>query len=390
MGNLLLIPVIYCIFDGYTHFHAGQKRLHAFLACHNVYHNGFEITSMQGKYFLFTFCVLFLLVAPATASLAKIVPGSPVFIGESDIDISSALGGCHTIAWWQNGTSMDALPAKNVTLFEINAIPEKNYYYNISPDIFTGYTGIWYCEDRKPNAPVFDVRAPRIAIQVWDLDHNQDVTGKTIPLATNITYRIDTNLYPALNHLNRPNANPSDNFFTVRLADPKGRNIANIYTGNYGGKNTLILPFETSPALTSSTYVWKNGGIWDHAARNIQGDLIYPPGTYTFTLSQNLNHMQESFEAAGRTGTEGLTTSSATITFLAAEPIVKPSSEVTVTSPTPEVSIPAPATSVPATVLVTPTKTPLPKKTTYAPLPGWISLFGVGIAGYLVIFRPHC
>ena len=361
--------------------------MYSFYECHNVYHNGFEITFMQGTYFLFTFCVIFLLIAPAAAGLNKIAAGSPVFIGESNVDVSAALNGCHRIAWWQNGTSMDASPAKNLTISEINAVSEKIYHYNFSPEIFTGYTGTWYCEDKQPNFPVFDLRDPRITIRVWDLDHDQDVTGKAIPRATNITYRIDTNLFPALNYLNRPDKNPSDGFFTVKLTDPLARNIPNIYTGSYGGAHTLILIFDSQPYITSSPYLWKNGNAWDHAARNIQGEEIYPPGNYTFNVTQNLNHMEESFMASGAVDLEGKTKSSATVTFLAPDPLAVPSSPVPVTTTFPEVTISTPATTVYTTATAMPTSYPVAKKTTYAPLPEWIALLGVGIAGFLAVAR---
>jgi hypothetical protein len=365
-----------------------KKTMYSCYACHNVYHNGFEITFMQGKYILYAFCLIFLLIAPAAASLSKIAAGSPVFLGENAVDISAALKGCHTIAWWQNGTSMDASPSKNMTLYAIDSIAERNYFFNISPALFSNYTGMWYCEDMQPHTPVFDVRDPQIAITVWDLDQDQDVTGKTIPRATNITYRIDTNLYPALNYLNRPNSNPSDSFFTVKLTDPRGRNIANIYTGNYGGTNTLILPFDTTPYISSSPYLWRNGNTWDRAARNIQGDVIYPPGNYTFTVSQNLNHMQESYAAGGGNDMEGKMISSATVTFLASDSVTVPSSSVTTVSTLPQVIISSPATPVLTIATAVPITSPA-KKTTYAPLPGWIALLGVGIAGVLAVVRRN-
>ncbi len=337
---------------------------------------------MQGKYFFITFCVIFLLITPAAASLNKIAAGSPVFIGENNVDISSALNGCRIIAWQQNGTSTGNSPVKNLTLFELNTASEIIYHYNISPEVFTGFTGTWYCEDKMPHDSVLDVRDPQISIKVWDLDQNKDVTGQTIPRATNITYRIDTNLYPALNYLNRPNANPSDSFFTVKLTDPLGKNVPNIYTGSYGKADTVILPFESTPYISSTPYFWKNGNAWDHAARNIQGDPVYPPGTYTFTLTQNLDRMQESYPA-----TEGKTTSSATVTFLAPEPLTVSTTSVTVAATLPEVTISSAATPVTATSTVMPTSSPVPKKTTYAPLPGWIALLGVGIAGFLLLVR---
>ena len=365
------------------------KTIYSLYECHNVYHNGFEITFMQGKYLLFAFCVILLLVAPAAASLAKIAAGSPVFIGENNVDLSSALSGCHTIAWWQNGTPMSAMPTKNVTISEINTISEKTTHFNISPELFNGYTGTWYCEDTQPNFPVFDIRDPWIAIKVWDLDRNQDVTGKTIPRATNITYRIDTNLYPALNYLNRPNSNPSDSFFSVKLTDPLGRNIPNIYTGSYGGANTLILPFDTNPYVSSSSYLWKNGNAWDRSARNIQGDAIYPYGTYTFTVTQNLNHMQESYVSGVGTNTEGKTTSTATVTFLASDTSFLPATSVTVASTVPKVTISASVTPDSSTATALPTSIPVVKKTTYSPLPEWIALFGVGIIGVLAVVRRN-
>ncbi|MDO9034348.1 MAG: DUF3821 domain-containing protein [Methanoregula sp.] len=342
---------------------------------------------MQGKYLLFTFCVIFLLIAPAAASLNKIAATSPVFIGEKDIDISSALNGCRIIAWWQNGTSPSGSPAKNITLFEISTAPDNIYHFDFKPEIFTGYTGTWYCDDKKPNFPVFDLHDPQISLKIWDLDKDQDVTGMAIPRATNITYRIDTNLYPALKNQNRPNSNPSDGFFTVKLTDPLARNVPNIYTGSYGLANTLILPFENNPYVTSSPYLWRNGNVWDHAARNIQGDMIYPPGTYSFTLTQNLNRMQESYGTIGGNESTGKTSSSATVTFLVPEPLVVTTSLVTVATTLPQVTNSTPVTTVTPTTL--PTSPVIAKKTTYAPLPAWIALLGIGIAGFLAIVRRN-
>ena len=230
-----------------------------------------------------------------------------------------------------------------------------------------------------PHYPVLDVRDPQVTIKVWDLDQNKDVTGQTIPRATNVTYRIDTNLFPALNYYNRPNSNPADSFFTVKLTDPMGRNVPAIYTGNYGKTDTVILPFESTPYISSSPYLWKNGNAWDHAARNIQGDPVYPVGTYTFTVTQNLNRMQESYPAA-----DGITISSAMVTFLAAEPLTVSTTSVTVATTLPEVTISSAATPVTATSPVIPTTSPIPKKTTYAPLPGWIGIVGVIIAGFFI------
>src|SRR5665647_3443894 len=112
-----------------------------------------------------------------------------VFIGESDLDIAKALNGCHTISWWQNGTESSAPPQKNITLYEINSVSDIINHYTISPKIFTGYTGTWYCTDKKPPKAVFEVLEPTLDIKVWDFDQNQDISGKSVPVSTKITYR---------------------------------------------------------------------------------------------------------------------------------------------------------------------------------------------------------
>ena len=89
--------------------------------------------------------------------------------------------------------------------------------------------------------------------------------------------------------------------------------------------------------------------------------------------------MQESYAA----GPEGKTTSSASVTFLAPEPLVVTTTSVTVATTVPKVTISPPATTVTATAIQTsPT---VAKKTTYAPLPGWIGIVGLVIAGIFII-----
>ena len=55
---------------------------------------------------------------------------------------------------------------------------------------------------------VFEVLEPQLDIKVWDMDLDQDVSGKSVPVSANIAYRVDTNLYQALKPLNRPDINP--------------------------------------------------------------------------------------------------------------------------------------------------------------------------------------
>jgi hypothetical protein len=346
-----------------------------------------KLLSMQGKYCVLALVVIFMCIAPVAASLSIIAPGAPVYIGETNLDISRAMAGCHTIAWWKNGTDTSAPPNKNITLVDITAISdtesEKLYHYAISPQIFANYTGKWYCEDKKPSFVVFEVVEPSLDISVWDLDHNQDVSGKTVPFSTNITYRIDTNMGPALKALPRPDINPTDSFYTVSLTNPLGMAIGNLYTGSAGNKNTLIVPFDNHPFITASPYYGKGGKDWDHTARNKYAEPLYPLGTYTYTVNQNLNNMKDTYSSLNGAVYSGRITQTATVTFVqdnttVTTPVITPTVMTTLTVTT---------ATIPQTTETTaePTSSPVPAKTTYSPLPEWIALLGIIVAGLFVI-----
>ncbi|HUH78734.1 MAG TPA: DUF3821 domain-containing protein [Methanoregula sp.] len=321
---------------------------------------------------------------PAAALLNKISAGAvPVFIGESNLDISSGLNGCHTIAWWPNGTDINSQdPGKNITIFPINSVSTLIYHYNFSPDVFTGYTGTWYCQDKNPYYPVFMLYEPQISIKIWDLDSGQDVSGQSIPFATNITYRIDTNMVPALSYASRPTMNPTDSFYTVSMADPRGKPVSILATGSAGNSGTVNLPFDASPFITSSPYYGKNMQTWSHTARDIQGYVLYPAGTYTITARANLNNMQDTYAASGVSDTTGKITSTASVT------LVQPMTATTaVTTSRPAVMTTPPAATSTGSVTPVPTATPVAKKTTYSPIPAGISLLGIAAAGTLAVMR---
>ncbi|MDD1701436.1 MAG: DUF3821 domain-containing protein, partial [Methanoregula sp.] len=154
---------------------------------------------IQSRSLFIFLLVIFLVVVPASASLSKVSSGAPVFIGEQNLDISSCLDGHTVIAWWPAGSDRTGDPSKTVT------ITGDGTSYFLNPDIFTGYTGTWYTHDTKPDIPVFVVYEPSLNLSVIDTDTNEDVTGQTLPMSANITYRITTNLYMALDYTKRPN-----------------------------------------------------------------------------------------------------------------------------------------------------------------------------------------
>jgi hypothetical protein len=337
---------------------------------------------MQGKYILLVLVLLLLTVMPSAGSTTRIISGAPVFVGESNIDLTRALDNCRIIGWWPEGTEPSFPAVKNITLRPLNEVSSALSKYTFSPAEYRNYTGTWYCEERQPFKPVFVVQEPEIRIRVWDIDADRDVSGETIPSTANVTYRIDTNTDAALQVKYRPELTPADGFMKVLLTDPSGKRVTNIYTANYGAPGNVILTVDEAPYITKSPYIWnfwKGGSFWNRAARNIQGDLVYPPGTYRFTASQNLNRMAESYSAAGITDTDGKLTSTAAITFAPVAVITTtPAAAVTPPAPTLPATMPEP---VPVTTTGTPVPpTPVPTKTVYQPLPAWIALAALALA----------
>ena len=45
---------------------------------------------------------------------------------------------------------------------------------------------------------VFTVADPSLDIKIWDYNQNTDVTGKSVPQGEMLGFRIDTNMYPAV------------------------------------------------------------------------------------------------------------------------------------------------------------------------------------------------
>jgi len=336
---------------------------------------------MHGKYFFLVFAIFMILVSPAAGSLTKISAGAPVYTGEQNLDISAGLQGCRAIDWWEAGADTNAPPQQNVTIIKTLEDSDIAFSYTIKPEIYSGYEGTWYCEGKRPLRAVFEVRKPQLQVRFWDLDKDEDVTGKTIPVTANITFRIDTNLDTALQLRYRPEMLLLDSFYTISLADPGGKVLSSVYTGSYGKTDSHGILLEKKPIISASPYIWRDGNAWDRTSRNIQGESIYPPGTYSVTVNQNLNKMQEMWGNTTPEERTGVFDSSATVTF------IKPAS-----TPVPTVSAPAKVSSSTATtsplrtpsatltaVTMPPTRTTVPTKTTYAPLSLWVVLAALGM-----------
>ena len=52
---------------------------------------------------------------------------------------------------------------------------------------------------------VFTVADPSLDLKIWDFNQNQDVTGKSVPQGEKLGFRIDTNMYSAVDGAYRNN-----------------------------------------------------------------------------------------------------------------------------------------------------------------------------------------
>jgi len=193
-------------------------------------------------------------VMPVSAGLFAngtiINQGATIFIGEEGLNVTHALNGAYygatcggvvtcemwnevpaltQIGWWASAADIyNTAPSKSIDL--------KTRYpsMTVAPSDFVGYTGNWYllgpngraysadvadcgCTEAGCIASmVFTVADPSLDLKIWDFNQNQDVTGKSVPQGEKLGFRIDTNMYSAVDGAYRNNvidACPQDDDF---------------------------------------------------------------------------------------------------------------------------------------------------------------------------------
>jgi hypothetical protein len=176
--------------------------------------------------------------APMFANGTIINQGATIFIGEEGLNVTHALNGAYwgascgvelnceqwsakpnltTIGWWASAADIyNSAPSKTIDL------STRYRSLTVAPSDFVGYTGNWYLVDtngKAYNLPasvtdahpsckctaagcvaslVFTVLDPSLDIRIWDYTTNNDVTGKSVPQGEKLGFRIDTNMYPAV------------------------------------------------------------------------------------------------------------------------------------------------------------------------------------------------
>jgi hypothetical protein len=95
--------------------------------------------------------------------------------------------------------------------------------------------------------------------------------------------------------------------------------------------------------------------------------------------------MQETYRSSGITDLEGKITQTKTITFIEeSAPLATPVNTQPVLT---TIAVVTSISSTTSSITAVPTSSPIAKKTTYTPLPEWITLLGIGMAGLFVLLK---
>jgi len=258
---------------------------------------------------------------PLFANGTIINQGATIYIGEEGLNVTHALNGAYfgascgvdvpcdtwnsipnltSIGWWASAADIyNSAPSRTIDL--------STRYRNlmVSPSDFVGYTGNWYllgpngrayssgvegcgCTEAGCIASlVFTVTDPSLDIRIWDYSTGNDVTGKSVPQGEKLGFRIDTNMYGAVDSKYRSNALdacPQDDFTewqngTIRVVEcaacgttvPVQVNLTQSYM-NWVGWATWM--------STSGEGCYSDVSIPRYYNDGVTGDVSLPVGFY--------------------------------------------------------------------------------------------------------------
>jgi len=276
--------------------------------------------------------------------------GATVFIGESGLNLTSAqiaaqiAGGTpsNVIGWWASAAAISTTaPTKTIDL------TGRNLSFTVASTDFVGYTGNWYIYNGSTGlnqALLFTVADPSLAIAPWDfsLSSGNDMSGKSVVQGQKLGFKIDTNMYSAINNRNLrfPIAASDgttaggttfgiidDGYLDIKVKDPSGTTLTSIVNASNPGnraqsllrQNVSFQPWiwgntpSTYNPITFGTY---QNSSWATDALDRNGQYYYPPGTYTIYVESQLNNMKDNYKNAGADYTGKTVSATTTVTLV--------------------------------------------------------------------------
>ena len=223
------------------------------------------------KQYLYTLILVCALTTTAHASII-ISPGDTVFLGEGGLDISRAVPNPYqAVASFTPGTRLDAQPESIVLLSQKTSQYILNSQYS---------TGSWYCWNTQTHTVgplAFIVTEPFATLRIKDKTSGADVTNGDLASGNLADFQISTNLWPVTKRSGY-NAE-TDGFIDILLHSPLGATYVSVATPSGERSLTSLSPSVDPWLWGDQTGGWKTTG--------------YESGTYTASISLNLNRMQD-------------------------------------------------------------------------------------------------
>jgi len=260
--------------------------------------------------------------APVNNDLKRISRGGTVFFGEQGLDVSDAVASADALAvpppspegtvvgWWAYGIPQSP-PVKTINL------AGRETSLLVSPEDFIGYTGSWYLVDPSTGMAavdsggspilVFDVEDPALGIKIWDFDrgflggNTGDVTGKSVPQGARLTFRIDTNMYPAFDTQYRQDITDSTpGTITIIVKNEKAARYNYLYQNNTTAISLLnqrvgMQPYFWGRDIHDSSII----AYWGTGLLDRDHYYFYPAGTYVVGVESTLNTMKANYRSGG-------------------------------------------------------------------------------------------
>ena len=292
-------------------------------------------------FFLGAGILLSSIIIPLPAASSTIAPvidqGATIYIGEEGLNLTHALNRAGGL----DGTALDSTEPTNWTIgWWISDVAHSTSSssrnigttyrsFTVTPDSFVGYTGSWYLED--PAHPrqalldagghpylVFKVNDPRLDIRIRDMDLDMDVTGKSTPQGDALGFRIDTNMYGALNEQFRsPIINSAeDGYIDIKVKNEAAYTYTELLD-NLGTPHSLL-----RQNVSYTPWIWGDpenpaaSSSWATGAENPGGGSAYPVGTYTVVAESRLNNMKANYRQGGADYTGKTVSQAYTITLV--------------------------------------------------------------------------
>jgi trimeric autotransporter adhesin len=314
---------------------------------------------------------LFVLIAvmPVSAAYYTVAtnvsgPSATVFIGEQGLNLTALqntvdytpAASTHympypdSIGWWASAAVIGTTaPTKTVSLVG------RNQSFSVAPADFVGYTGNWYESNGTIQASpklFFTVADPTLDVKIWDYTQAADVTGKSIPQGEALGFRIDTNMYAAVNNptgrfpvvassqnlvQGQTFGAVNDGYLDIKVKDESGTTLNALVNGSYNGAGTVYAIPLTRQNVSFQPWFWGTAPStfnpafqaqvdagatsmgytnWSTGALDTNGQYAYPPGTYTVTVESKLNAMLDNYKNAGADYTGKTVSQSYTVTLV--------------------------------------------------------------------------